>query len=57
MTQDHTTDSATAAPVCYRHPDRHTLLTCSRCERPICASCSTDATVGQRCPECMRAEG
>lgn len=53
MTQDHTT----AAPVCYRHPDRHTLLRCSRCERPICAACSIDASVGQRCPECVRAQG
>ena len=52
-----TQDPATAAPVCYRHPDRNTLLRCSRCERPICASCSIDATVGQRCPECVRAEG
>lgn len=53
MTQEHTT----AAPVCYRHPDRHTLLKCSRCERPICATCSIDASVGQRCPECVRSEG
>ena len=53
MSQDHTT----AAPVCYRHPDRHTLLSCSRCGRPICADCSIDASVGQRCPECVRAEG
>ena len=53
MTQDHTT----AAPVCYRHPDRHTLLRCSRCGRPICAACSIDASVGQRCPECVRQEG
>lgn len=53
VTQDHTT----AAPVCYRHPDRHTLLECSRCGRPICASCSIDASVGQRCPECVREEG
>jgi membrane associated rhomboid family serine protease len=50
-------EPATAAQVCYRHPDRHTLLRCSRCDRPICASCSIDATVGQRCPECVRAEG
>ena len=50
-------EPATAAPVCYRHPDRHTLLRCSRCERPICAACSIDASVGQRCPECVRAEG
>lgn len=53
MTQDHTT----AAPVCYRHPDRQTMLSCSRCGRPICASCSVDAAVGQRCPECLRQEG
>ncbi len=53
VTQDHTT----AAPVCYRHPDRHTLLRCSRCGKPICASCSIDATVGQRCPDCVRGEG
>ena len=50
-------EPTTAAPVCYRHPDRHTLLRCSRCDRPICASCSIDATVGQRCPECVSAEG
>jgi membrane associated rhomboid family serine protease len=53
MSQEHTT----AAPVCYRHPDRHTLLRCSRCERPICTACSIDASVGQRCPECVRQEG
>ena len=53
MTQDHTTE----APVCYRHPERQTLLSCSRCGRPICADCSIDATVGQRCPDCVRAEG
>lgn len=53
MTQEHTT----AAPACYRHPDRNTLLRCSRCDRPICGACSIDASVGQRCPECVRSEG
>lgn len=53
MTQDH----ATSAPVCYRHTDRETRLACSRCGRPICPDCSIDASVGQRCPECIRAEG
>lgn len=52
-----TKDPTTAAPVCYRHPDRQTLLRCSRCDRPICASCSIDATVGQRCPACVGSEG
>ena len=52
-----TREETTANPVCYRHPDRETLLACSRCGRPICSACSTDATVGQRCPECLRVEG
>jgi membrane associated rhomboid family serine protease len=39
-------------PVCYRHPDRITGLSCSRCGKPICAECSRDAAVGQLCPEC-----
>ena len=52
-----TQENTTAAPVCYRHPDRHTLLKCSRCGRPICGTCSVDASVGQRCPECIREEG
>ncbi len=33
------------------------MLSCSRCGRPICGSCSIDASVGQRCPECVREEG
>lgn len=43
--------------VCYRHPDRPTGLSCTECERPICGACSVEATVGQRCPECVRSEG
>lgn len=42
----------TTVPVCYRHPDRITGLSCTRCERPICVECSNDASVGQLCPEC-----
>lgn len=42
-----------ATRVCYRHPERETRLSCSRCGRPICASCSIDAAVGQRCPQCV----
>jgi len=44
------------APVCYRHPDRPTRLRCSECDRPICAECSTDAAVGQKCPVCAAPE-
>ena len=44
-------------PVCYRHPDRQTYLSCSECGRPICYDCSHDAPVGQKCPECVKAAG
>lgn len=37
---------------CYRHPDRETGVTCSRCDRPICTDCMTPTSVGMRCPEC-----
>ena len=51
-------DSGTVEPRdsvrCYRHPDRSTSLRCSRCDRPICAFCSHDSPVGQRCPHCVR---
>ncbi len=42
---------------CYRHPDRPTVLRCSKCDRPICGFCSREAPVGQRCPDCMRGSG
>lgn len=37
---------------CYRHPDRETNVSCSRCGRPICPECMTPSPVGMRCPEC-----
>lgn len=37
---------------CYRHPDRETSVSCSRCDRPICPECMTTTPVGMRCPEC-----
>ncbi len=40
--------------VCYRHPDRETLIGCQRCRRPICPECMTTAPVGVQCPECVR---
>ena len=46
-----------ATPVCYRHPNRLTRLSCASCGKPICVECSVDSAVGQKCPECAQPDG
>ena len=43
----------TADPVCGRHPDRVTYVSCTRCGSPICTDCMTPAAVGFHCPQCV----
>ncbi|WP_460862857.1 rhomboid family intramembrane serine protease [Nocardiopsis coralliicola] len=57
MSADEETAPGTAAvPRCYRHPERETHISCTRCGRPICPDCMNEAAVGHQCPACV-AEG
>lgn len=40
--------------VCYNHENRPAAVACQRCERPVCASCMNQASVGFHCPECAK---
>jgi len=39
---------------CANHPDRETLLRCSKCGKPICPQCGIRTPVGIRCRTCAR---
>ena len=41
---------------CYRHPDRETGRSCTRCGKPACSDCLVQASVGSHCPDCRKAE-
>jgi membrane associated rhomboid family serine protease len=40
---------------CFHHQDRETGRACTRCGRPACSDCLTQAPVGSQCFECIRA--
>lgn len=43
-----------ALPVCPRHPDRVSYVSCQRCGRPTCNECQRPATVGIHCVDCVK---
>lgn len=46
---------APSLPTCYRHPDRPTGRSCTRCGTPACGDCLVSATIGSHCLSCVRA--
>lgn len=47
------TYGAGAPPVCPRHPDRVSYVSCQRCGRPVCPECQRQAAVGVQCVDCV----
>jgi membrane associated rhomboid family serine protease len=52
MTSPH--GAQTGQPVCARHRDRPTGLSCARCGRPACPECLVEASVGFQCVDCVQ---
>lgn len=44
----------TTAPVCPRHPDRISYVSCQRCGKPTCPECQRSAAVGIQCVDCVK---
>jgi membrane associated rhomboid family serine protease len=40
---------------CYRHPDRETGRSCTRCGKPACGECLVQVSVGSHCLDCIKA--
>ena len=40
-------------PVCPRHPDLVSYVSCQRCGRPACPACQRPAAVGVQCVDCV----
>lgn len=46
-------EATTSPKTCYRHTDRETYRSCSRCGVNACSECLTNAPVGAHCRECV----
>jgi membrane associated rhomboid family serine protease len=55
MTMPYPAQSSPGPLSCYRHPDRPTAVSCTRCGRPVCPDCMRSAAVGQQCVDCVQA--
>ncbi|MCM3688480.1 rhomboid family intramembrane serine protease [Kocuria rosea] len=48
------TSTGGQVPVCPRHPDRPSYVSCQRCGRPVCPECQRSAAVGVHCVDCVQ---
>lgn len=55
MTTPSAPQPSAVTPTCYRHPDRMTQVSCTRCDRFICTDCMRSSTAGLQCVDCVRA--
>jgi hypothetical protein len=46
--------SDVATATCANHPSVETLVSCGKCEKPLCPKCMIFTPVGVRCKECAR---
>ncbi len=49
-------DDQMTEPVCPRHRDRVSYVTCQRCRQPVCPECQRPAAVGVQCVGCVAAQ-
>ena len=47
-------ETSSQTTFCSYHPERETLLRCSRCSKPICTSCAIQTPTGYRCKDCLK---
>jgi membrane associated rhomboid family serine protease len=40
---------------CYRHPNRETGRSCTRCGKPACGDCLVQVDIGSQCVDCIKA--
>jgi membrane associated rhomboid family serine protease len=55
MNMPYSPHTPAGVPTCYRHPDRQTYISCTRCGRPACPECLRSASVGHQCLDCVAA--
>ena len=54
MIGEHDEAESESVRYCARHPAVETVVSCGRCDQPICPRCMIFTPVGARCPSCAQ---